>query len=61
MAVQSDIKTVKATGVFCRPWCAAHDLPSAEMLRAELDQSGYAVIHSLVDDEACAALARGSW
>jgi uncharacterized protein len=32
-------------------------LPSEEVLRAELDQRGYAVIHSLVDDQACAALA----
>jgi len=32
-------------------------LPSEEALRAALDQSGYAVIHSLVDDRACAALA----
>jgi uncharacterized protein len=32
-------------------------LPSEEVLRAELDQRGYAVIHSLVDDIACAALA----
>jgi hypothetical protein len=32
-------------------------LPSEEVLRDALDQSGYAVIHSLVDDQACAALA----
>jgi hypothetical protein len=32
-------------------------LPSEEVLRAELDQRGYAVIRSLVDDQACAALA----
>jgi len=32
-------------------------LPSEEALRAALDQSGYAVIHSLIDDRACAALA----
>jgi hypothetical protein len=32
-------------------------LPSEEVLRAELDQCGYAVIHSLVDHRACAALA----
>jgi len=31
-------------------------LPSEEVLRAALDQSGYAVIPSLVDDQACAAL-----
>jgi uncharacterized protein len=32
-------------------------LPSEEALRAALDQSGYAVIRSLVDVQACAALA----
>jgi hypothetical protein len=32
-------------------------LPSAEALGMALDQSGYAVIHRLVNDEACAALA----
>jgi hypothetical protein len=32
-------------------------LPSEDALRAALDLSGYAVIHSLVDDRACAALA----
>jgi len=32
-------------------------LPSAEALGIALDQSGYAVIHTLVNDEACAALA----
>ena len=31
--------------------------PSVEALRAALDQSGYAVIHSLFDDRECAALA----
>jgi len=35
------------------------DLPSEETLRAALDHSGYAVIHSLIDDGACAALGSG--
>ncbi|HLZ97335.1 MAG TPA: 2OG-Fe(II) oxygenase [Steroidobacteraceae bacterium] len=34
-----------------------NELPSEETLRGALDQSGYAVIHSLVDDAACASLA----
>jgi hypothetical protein len=32
-------------------------VPTEEALRAALDQSGYAVIHSLIDEAACAALA----
>jgi hypothetical protein len=32
-------------------------LPSGETLRAALDQNGYAVIHSLIKSDACAALA----
>jgi len=34
-----------------------NDLPSAEALGIALDQSGYAVIHTLISDAACAALA----